>query len=209
MLSALADLFLPMKRESFLRLLAERFYPVLRKEGFQGSGTTLRRIRGPVVHVVNIQGSSSASGFYVNLGAHLMFLPTEGGAVPVADSLEEEECAFRDRIVPSSREGRWPYRRTWVKPLLRQWQVQGRAFFARYSSFPDDFNTLVEAFVREKPPEPYAGLKHAQIALQLGRRDDAITLARDSLAEVPPVATVLRARLERFLNELGAAGPRG
>ena len=207
MLSVLADLFLPMKRDSFLRLLADQFYPALREEGFRGSGTTLRRIQEPVVHVVEIQGSTSATGFYVNVGAHLLFLPTESGVPAVPDGLKATECAFQDRIIPSAREGRWPYRRTSVGPLLKQWRVQGHAFFKKYSSFPDDFNALVEAFLLEKPRESYAGLKYAQIARQLGRRDDAAALARESLANVPPVATILRAMLGQFLDEIGAARP--
>jgi len=33
-----------MERESFLKVLAENFYPSLRAEAFRGSGTTLRRV---------------------------------------------------------------------------------------------------------------------------------------------------------------------
>lgn len=58
-----------MDREGFLRLLSKHFYPLIRAEGFKGSGSTLRRIDGPLLHIINIQGSSAADGFYVNLAA--------------------------------------------------------------------------------------------------------------------------------------------
>jgi hypothetical protein len=198
----LADLFDPMNRERFLKVLAERFYPVLRDQGFKGSGTTLRRVREPVIHVVNIQGSSSADGFYVNLGAHLDFLPTEGGGSVGPGQLHEADCAFRDRIDPPPKLRRWPYARTSVGKLLSEWERQGPAFFEKYSVFPDDFRVIVEAAVAT-PPAPYDGLKYARIASHLGLRDQAAALARVALANVAPAATGLRAQLRRFLDELG------
>ena len=200
----LADLFSPLNRKSFLKVLADRFYPVLRDQGFQGSGTTLRRVQEPLVHVVNIQGSSSADGFYVNLGAHLLFLPKEGGGSAVAGTLEESECAFRGRIDPSNTIGRWPYARTSIEKLLKEWPRQGEAFFRQYSVFPDDFRKLVEAAL-VSAPRPYDGLKYARIAARLGARAEAVTIAQRALANVAPQATGLRAELARFLEELGAA----
>jgi len=204
MLTALADLCLPLKRDSFLRVLSERFYPALRAEGFGGSGTTLRRVQPPIVHVVNIQGSSSATEFYVNLGAHLLFLPTEGGEQAVPDRLHEADCAFRERIQPPARLATWQYRRTHLEPLREEWQRQGLTFFKRYSAFPEDFIQLVKASLR-RPPDAWEGLKHARIARHVGLHDDAVALARASLANVQPSATTLRAHLTRLLEELGAA----
>jgi hypothetical protein len=201
-----------MERESFLKLLAERFYPTLRAEGFRGSGTTLRDITEPVVHVVNVQGSRSADGFYVNLGAHLSFLPTEGGSVCVPRKLKEYECAFRDRIdpPPGAPPHRWPYGRSpdeaesGITRLIDAWQLQGRAFFKRYSGFPDTFIELVRAAVAS-PPRPRDGLKYARIALALGLWSEAGSLARHALATAREEATGLRATLTMFIRELDAA----
>jgi hypothetical protein len=205
-LSALADLVAPLRRESFLKLLAREFYPALRSEGFQGSGATLRRVRYPIVHVVNLQGSDSGKEFYVNLGAHPLFLPTEGGGIPSApDRIDEAACAFRDRIDPPGEARRWSYRRTAVASLAREWEGQGRPFFAKYWTFPDDFVALVKASAGA-PPDSYEALKHARIALHLGLRDEALVLARSALATVGPVATTLEANVERFLEELTESG---
>jgi hypothetical protein len=43
--------------DRFHDLLKRDFAPLLRGDGFKGSGTTFRRISGEVIHVVNIQGS--------------------------------------------------------------------------------------------------------------------------------------------------------
>jgi hypothetical protein len=201
MLSALADLVAPLRRDSFLKLLARDFYPGLRSEGFKGSGATLRRVQEPFVHVVNFQGSDSGKGFYVNLGAHPVFLPLEGGGTAEPERIDDAACAFRDRIAPPGGALRWPYRRTAIESLATEWPLQGQPFFARYATFPGDLVTLVKASVRE-PPGSNEALRDARIALHLGLRDDALVLARGALATVGPVATGLKAELERFLDQL-------
>jgi hypothetical protein len=83
-------------RSAFLKLLAKDFYPVLRAQGFKGSGTSLRRADGLFHHIVHIQGSLSARGCYVNLGAHLEFLPNEGGFnVFSPKDFDEPSCGQR------------------------------------------------------------------------------------------------------------------
>ena len=97
-------------RTTFLKLLTKQLFPVLKAEGFEGSGQTLRRIRGPVVHVFNVQAASGGKACYLNLGAHFDFLPGEGGSfVPTAE-IEEAHCIFRDRIDPPPGEAfGWAY----------------------------------------------------------------------------------------------------
>ena len=89
-----------MTRTAFLKLLTRHLYPVLKAEGFEGSGQTLRRIRGPIVHVFNVQGASGGKACYLNLGAHYDFLPCEGGAFVPPAEIEESHCVFRERIDP-------------------------------------------------------------------------------------------------------------
>ena len=195
-----------MDRESFLKVLAERFYPSLRAEGFRGSGTTLRRVQAPVIHVVNIQGSTSTDGCYVNLGAHLAFLSREGGGPCVPAKLMEYECAFRDRIEPppGATLGRWAYGRnaaeaeTIVGRLAEEWKRQGHAFFDRYR-FPDGFAALVRS-ATTSPPPPHQAPMYARIADQLGLREEGMTIARQALASVPEHARALRATLTRWLE---------
>jgi hypothetical protein len=201
-----------MERESFLKVLAAGLYPSLRAEAFRGSGTTLRRIQEPVIHVVNVQGSTSTDGLYVNLGVHLSFLPTEGGGICVPAKLKEYECAFRDRIdpAPPAGLGRWPYGSSRVEAeatvhqLLQEWEQQAHRFFGRYSPFPGAFADLVRAAV-VSPPHPRDGLKYARIAVRLDLRAEATNLARQALATVSEGATGLRGSLKRFLEEQGAA----
>ncbi|NRF72239.1 DUF4304 domain-containing protein [Aquincola sp. S2] len=67
-----------MNRTAFFALLSKRLLPILRAEAFRGSSPTLRRVDGVVVHVFNVQSSAGGACCYLNLGAHLAFLPTAG-----------------------------------------------------------------------------------------------------------------------------------
>jgi hypothetical protein len=92
----------------FHQLLQRDFLPILRAEGFKGSGTTFRRIKGDLIHVVNIQGSRYGGQCCVNLAVHFSFLPTAGGQL-VTDpkKVKEYECVFRDRLHEAQESDHW------------------------------------------------------------------------------------------------------
>lgn len=60
----------------------------------------LRRIRGPIGHVFNVQGASGGKTCYLNLGAHYDFLPCKGDAFVPPAKIEESHCVFRTHIEP-------------------------------------------------------------------------------------------------------------
>lgn len=87
--------------DSLLAALGLEFLPEIRKLGFKGSGKNFRRVRGETVNAINIQGSTTGTRFYVNLGLHLTFLPAGYGeeAIP-ANKIKEIDCEFRWRLHP-------------------------------------------------------------------------------------------------------------
>ena len=91
-------------RKTSFSLLARHLHPVLRAAGFKGSGATLRRISGPLIHIFNVRGSRSAPVCYLNLGVHLAFLPPEGGLpLPQADALHPRDDLHHARIAHAQR----------------------------------------------------------------------------------------------------------
>ena len=179
-----------MDRSGFLKLLSKELYPLLRAEGFRGSGTTLRRITEPLVHIFNFQGSISSDECYINLGTHLSFLPSVGSKVLPAASLKEYHCVFRDRIEPPTGQAHgWAYGQT------------PEPFFRRYASYPESFVSLVNG---TDPDEihPSDALQYARIAVHLGLRDRARAFAEAGLASTPETATTLLANLKAFVAEL-------
>jgi hypothetical protein len=190
---------------AFPKALQQRLWPVLRAEGFVGSGTTLRRFRGTVVHVFNIQGSSTGARCYLNLGAHLDFLPAEGGLSIEPKKLTESHCAFRGRIDPPPGAAfGWAYlddvvaAQESIEFAVEAWRIEGRPFFEVYAEYPDAFRALVnKASAAELHPR--STLTYGRIALQLREVRRAEELARAGLLAVPEGATGLRADLKKLL----------
>lgn len=196
-----------MTRTAFLKLLTRHLYPVLKAEGFEGSGQTLRRIRGPIVHVFNVQGASGGKACYLNLGAHYDFLPCEGGAFVPPAEIEESHCVFRERIDPPPGPAfGWAYgpdaasAEENVAFILSEWTRQGHAFFADYDAYP----ASCERLLRQTDPDaihPARTLNLARIARHLGDTPRAHAFARSGLARAPERATSLKAKLEEQLAD--------
>jgi hypothetical protein len=164
--------------ERFHKLLKRDFSPVLRNEGFKGSGTNFRRIKDEVVHVLNIQGSRYGGQCCVNLGVHYSFLPTDGGS-SLADlkKLKEYECAFRHRIRESQElDHWWTYGVTEtesevsVANLIDLYRRRGAAFFMKFEPFPDVFERIT-------PAELDAG-DLSKLPIEMSKLQAAITMAR-------------------------------
>jgi len=87
-----------MAEHPFRKFLAKELFPVLRAEGFKGSGTTLRRTAKPLIHVFNIQAGTNlyANCCFINLGLHIESLQMPGGGPLVsAERIMEYECFTR------------------------------------------------------------------------------------------------------------------
>ena len=161
-----------MNRKAFVKLLSQRFYPVLRKEGFKGSGTILRRVDEPLVHVFNVQANNMNDGVWINLGAHLTFLFT----VAAPESLHDYQCAFRYRLQSpfENPEKSWPFgeneeeANAIIDELEAAWAAAGRDFLDRYASWPESFERLLEEADLESLGRDEAQV-YEQIATQLGK----------------------------------------
>ncbi|WP_342749618.1 DUF4304 domain-containing protein [Xanthomonas arboricola] len=193
----------------FKKALSKHFYPVLRKAGFRGSGSTLRRVNEPLIYVVNVQGSSGGDRCYLNLGAHLSFLPS-ASFNKEPDKLPEYECAFRSRILPP--EGQafgWSYGTSEQEAeaialsVAEAWATQGTAFFERFKAYPESFFKLVANFQPEHV-HPADCLLMARIAAHLGEANCAIAIATLGLRRVGEKAVGLRHSINHFIATTNA-----
>jgi hypothetical protein len=198
-----------MDRTAFLKVLANTFYPVLRNDGFKGSGTSLRRHDGQFHHIVHVQGSTSAASCYMNLGAHLDFLPAEGGRAFSPASFDEPSCAFRTRLEPRTGDS-WIYGQTeaagvaTANEIVDAWASGGASFFSRFGSTHEARN--LEQLIRESEgPDvhPYRALIGARIAAHIGQRQRSLTIASLAAERIGERAVVLRAMLNDFVLEVG------
>lgn len=200
-----------MQRDSLLRLISERIYPTLRAAGFKGSGTTLRKVSGPVLHVFNVQGGSAGNGFFINLGATLSSLEMNGVTPATVATAKEYECVFRERIDPPALPGKaWPYPRNLhqtaetLETLAHRYATVGEPWFARYSTWPESFAALVGSgeCLSVHPAHMFV---LARIAVLLGNKQRAGVLGQAALECCPASASALRRDLEQLVSATRAA----
>jgi hypothetical protein len=199
-----------MNLQVFTKLLSKHLYPQLRNEGFRGSGATLRRVNGLLVHVFNVQGGSGGQRCYLNLGTHLAFLSGDGGSDWQPNKVLEYQCAFRSRIdPPAEQEFGWSYGSSETEAeanalaVVEAWETQGLPFFAKYSTFPEDFARLVDE-VSPEQSHPSTCLTAARIASHLGNPRRAAAIAASALERVSAQATGLRHSLRQLIAAASA-----
>jgi hypothetical protein len=204
------------QRQQFHSLLKQNLLPVLCSHGFLGSGTTFRRCRGEVIHVLNIQGARDGGSCCVNLGIRLSFLPIQATmTLPGSRKITEPDCEFRRRLAPAGEaDYSWKYFRTEeaaqasIRNLVELYQAEGAGYFDRYAAFPGLFGMITPRHLEEKDYSLFpcgvvpsrAALTMARVALRLGRPNDAEEFVRIGLATVGS-AWGLKWELERVLDE--------
>jgi hypothetical protein len=203
-------------RQTFMDALRQRFYPRLRAEGFKGSGQNLRRVVGPVIQVINIQGSRHGGSCCVNLGIHLQFLPTVLGALPEAKTMDEPSCEFRRRLGRENESDHWweygsseAEAQASAADLISLYFDRGAPFFARWADFPGPFEDVtVEQIARGDvnglpghKTQVRAALAMARIHEYLGNADLARSFALLGIANPRPGR--LKPDFEKVLSRLG------
>lgn len=189
--------------ERFQKLLKREFHPVLRAEGFKGSGATLRRMVGERVDVVNVQGSQWGGRCYVNLGVHFRFLPDSCGKQVDPAKVLEFHCVFRSRMDhPPTRKkpvecSEWAYgeddaaAERSVRDMVELFRNSGAAYFQCFEPFPGALTRITPADIDTGEYQRLPPFKH------YGKEIVALFLARvmKHLGHVPKCRAFARAGL--------------
>lgn len=198
--------------------IRHHFAPLLRAEGFTGSGHTYRRLVGQWIHVVNVQGSLYGGEFAVNLAIQPISVNDTNDNPPNPKTITEEICVFRRRMAesPAAAHQWWPHDRTEegmalaVRRAAAVYDKVGRRLLERATSEHSDLNCVSpEAYARgifDSFGFCYAGSGTAFILAQMrresGRFDDARSIASHALQTAGPDADVFISRVRAFLNKL-------
>ena len=89
--------------------IKEHLAPVLKSDGFKGSGRTYRRVNGDLIQIVNVQGSRSGGKFAINLAVHPLCIPDLRSETPNPSKIIEEYCEFRCRLSEHGADQWWEY----------------------------------------------------------------------------------------------------
>lgn len=207
--------------ERFQKVLKREFHPLLRAEGFKGSGTTLRRMAGERIDVVNVQGSQWGGRCYVNLGVHFTFIPDSCGKQVDPAKLLEFQCVFRTRMEhpPTPKKpvecSDWAYgeddaaAERSVRDMADLFRKSGSAYFQCFEPFPEALTRITPAAIGNGDYQKLSPFKHygqeivalflARVMKHLGRVSKCRAFAKAGLrhAEFPDT----KVELEKLLTE--------
>ena len=168
--------------------IRDHLAPLLRADGFSGSGRTFRRTVGAWIHVLNVQGSRYGGQFAVNLGLQPIAIPDVLGNVSDPKRIAEALCEFRRRM--SDSEARldkwWKHDATpesmaaAVCDAASTYDKVGRRLFDNATSEAADLNTVTpDAFIAGRFNFQGFGSTNCRMALALAR----LRKVRGQLAE--------------------------
>ena len=200
--------------ERFHQLLKRDFSPLIRADGFKGSGNSFHRVKGDRIDVINIQGSRYGGECCVNLAAHFTFLPSAGGSgVTDPKKFKQSHCVFQERLQEATDKGDhwWSYggndaeAETSLADLVDTYERRSSLFFAKFDPFPDVFERItprdIDAGDLSKMPAPltvpYAAMILARIMKHLGRREKCREFAEAGLRQVGR-AFIVQSELEEL-----------
>ncbi|MGN6422379.1 MAG: DUF4304 domain-containing protein [Asticcacaulis sp.] len=190
--------------------------PVLRAEGFRGSGRTFRRVANDFVCIVNVQGSRYGGQFAINLGLHPLAL---AGVVPSRKAIDlkkmsEYDCVFRRRLSSDGADKWWTYSdQTSLEMAMGDavclFEAVGRNIFDKHTAPDAPLKTITSAEYKSHGidlsglcfSEPLQAYTIALMRLLAGHHDEAIAFAQFALNRVEG-ASILKKELEAIMDDV-------
>jgi hypothetical protein len=182
------------------------FAPLLKAEGFAGTGRRYHRQRGPWIEIIAVQGSRYGGSFAVNLGVHFSAAPDLAGNLPDPRKMRETLCEFRRRLSETTDDRWWKH-----KPTAESMLSAVESAASVYLQYGNRYFEAACAGLMALTPEALAagrfdlqgfgstkarlGLALARIRRLEGRVDDSREFAAYALQHLG-AATALRAELQ-------------
>jgi hypothetical protein len=169
--------------------------------------------------VVNFQKSSGGDRFYVNLGVQPLCIPAEGGGQPDPTQIKEYECVFRRRLPAPEDALGWPYdmNAAAADELRAKISSAYTEYLSPLAQIPGPVTELTADQFKAQGASSVFGGSHARNALNFARialayrsAERAKSFAEVGLAVCPPLASGLKATLQKILkNTEPGASPNG
>lgn len=191
--------------------IKDHLSPVLKSDGFLGSGRTFRRISEDLIHVVQVQGSRYGGKFAVNLGIQPRCIPDVVGNSPDVTKIREELCEFRRRLSEAKSDQWWDHdgsRESMdaaVRAAASVYVTVGRRLFSELSGpesplhkvTPGQFDAGQYSFSGFRSTKVRMARSLALMRQSVGNLIDANAFARIALASLGN-ACALRAEMEEL-----------
>ncbi|MCV2366471.1 DUF4304 domain-containing protein [Paucibacter sp. DJ1R-11] len=89
--------------------LKQHLAPLLRSDGFSGTGRTFRRVRDGWIQVIGVQGSRHGGQFAINLGLQPLSVAHVLGELPDPKKITDSLCEFRRRLTADGSDQWWSH----------------------------------------------------------------------------------------------------
>ncbi|WP_035602308.1 DUF4304 domain-containing protein [Haloferula sp. BvORR071] len=128
--------------------IRQHLQPLLKADGFTGSGRNFRKLGGGFIQALNVQGSRYGGQFAINLGLHPVGLPMVFGETPELKNFKEVNCEFRRRLNETGSDQWWSHDNTEasmdaaVQAAAEVYQRIGRPHLALLSGADSPFHSL-------------------------------------------------------------------
>ena len=201
-------------KDVFFDYLGEQFYPRLKREGFRGAQSTMRRLSGECIHIVNVEGWRYGGERCINVAVAFRFVPETD-----PKRVTEAQCDFGRRLGAAPGSDRWFQFGTTEEEARRAAQTmtdvyfsEAPDFFQRFGRFPDGYTSYTADCVVHRPLEelpplrsrwrsiPRYALFFARMWLHLGDKSRAQEFAQLGLEHLGK-ATGLKDEFETMLLE--------
>jgi Domain of unknown function (DUF4304) len=198
----------PYRLESSIRI---HLAPVLRGDGFSGSGRGFRRVAGDIIHALQVQGSRYGSKFAIELGIHPLAIRDVRGRAPDPARITAYDCEFRRRLSERGSDQWWDHeasKESMDAAMLRAtavYETIGRKLFSEQSGSnssvhtvtPDQFENGQYRFSGFASTKVRMTLALALMRQSVGNLEHARAFARIGLANIG-VAGALKNELEEL-----------
>lgn len=186
--------------------------PLLKDDGYAGSGRTFRRVRNNLVQIVNVQGFSYGGRFAINLGVQPLAIPDATGKQPDPLKIKESECEFARRMAESGVDQWWRHRSTTesmdeaLRAAAEVYVRVGRPMLATlaapdspiYLMKPDQMPNFRRLLLGFCTTDCRMALVLARVRASQGKFIDARAFAAYGLARAGPNASWIRSQLEEL-----------
>ena len=180
--------------------------PILKKDGFRGSGRKYYKHSGQWLQLLNVQGSRYGGSFAVNLAIHYATAPDLVGNPPDPAKMTEAHCELRRRLAEDRADMWWKHESSTesmfeaVQSASAMYEKVGRKYFANAIETLDSMTA--EALSHGSydlqgfhPGVPRLGLALARIRKLQGRATESQMFAAVALRNLE-VAVSWKAELE-------------
>jgi hypothetical protein len=172
--------------------------PILKKDGFRGSGRKYYKHSGQWLQLLNVQGSRYGGSFAVNLAIHYATAPDLVGNVPDPAKMTEAHCELRRRLAEDRADMWWKHESNTesmleaVQSASAMYEKVGRKCFAQAIETLDSMTADALAHGSYDlqgfhPGVPRLGLALARIRKLQGRAAESRTFAAVALRNLEVV----------------------